>query len=174
MPAVDIAEIGAVGPLRDRRWCCAARKPASNLCRDGARAAARRRLRACRAATSGPTSTGFDGIAHVDDAVELVVLRVARLEVRRAGAMWTYSPSTNHSWWTPRECGPEASKNEIDFGVFGHADVEQFEARRLSCRACLHLVGDRHQVADDLERVGAHLRLRQSRSARRSSARAGR
>ena len=33
--------------------------------------------------------------------------------------MWTYSPSQNQSWWTPRECSPEQSKNEIDFGFSG-------------------------------------------------------
>ena len=33
--------------------------------------------------------------------------------------MWTYSPSQNHSWWTPREVGPEASKKAIERGVSG-------------------------------------------------------
>jgi hypothetical protein len=28
--------------------------------------------------------------------------------------MWTYSPSQNQSWCTPRECSPEQSKNEIE------------------------------------------------------------
>jgi len=27
--------------------------------------------------------------------------------------------STNQSWWQPRECGPEASKNEMDLGFSG-------------------------------------------------------
>ena len=34
-------------------------------------------------------------------------------------AVWTYSPSQNQSWCTPREVGPEQSKNEIDFGFSG-------------------------------------------------------
>jgi hypothetical protein len=33
--------------------------------------------------------------------------------------MCTVFPSTNHSWWQPRECGPEASKKETDFGFSG-------------------------------------------------------
>ena len=33
--------------------------------------------------------------------------------------MWTYSPSQNQSWCTPRECSPEQSKNEIEFGFSG-------------------------------------------------------
>src|ERR1041384_1040010 len=61
--------------------------------------------------------------------------------------MWTVLPSTNQSWWQPRECGPEASKNEIERGGL-QAELG-------------HLVGDRHQVARDLERIGAHLRVRQ-------------
>ena len=45
--------------------------------------------------------------------------------------MWTYSPSQNQSWCTPRECGPEQSKNAIDFGFSGIGDVEQLQAGRL-------------------------------------------
>ena len=41
-----------------------------------------------------------------------------------------------------------------------HADVEQLEAGGLQA-VLAHLVGDRHQVARHLERVGAHLRVRQ-------------
>ena len=74
--------------------------------------------------------------------------------------MCTYSPSQNQSWCTPRECGPEQSKNEIERGFSGHGDVEQLEAGRL-LPVLLGLVGDRHDVADDLERVGAHVALRQ-------------
>ena len=42
----------------------------------------------------------------------------------------------------------------------GRGDVEQLEAGRLLA-VLLHLVGDRHDVADGLERVGAHVRCRQ-------------
>jgi len=33
--------------------------------------------------------------------------------------MCTVSPSTNHKAWQPRECGPEASKDEIERGFSG-------------------------------------------------------
>ena len=33
--------------------------------------------------------------------------------------MWTYSPSQNQSWCTPRECSPEQSKNETERGFSG-------------------------------------------------------
>src|SRR5437016_7674390 len=33
--------------------------------------------------------------------------------------MCTVSPSTNHKAWQPRECGPEASKDEIERGLSG-------------------------------------------------------
>jgi hypothetical protein len=33
--------------------------------------------------------------------------------------MCTYSPSQNHSWWTPRECSPEQSKKAIERGFSG-------------------------------------------------------
>ena len=34
-------------------------------------------------------------------------------------AQCTYSPSQNQSWCTPREVGPEQSKNEIERGFSG-------------------------------------------------------
>ena len=33
--------------------------------------------------------------------------------------MCTVLPSTNHNWWQPRECGPDASKKEIERGASG-------------------------------------------------------
>ena len=33
--------------------------------------------------------------------------------------MCTVSPSTNHSWWQPRERGPEASNMAIERGFSG-------------------------------------------------------
>ena len=41
-----------------------------------------------------------------------------------------------------------------------HADVEQVETRGRQPRR-LRLVGNRHHVADDVERIRAHLRVRQ-------------
>ena len=36
-------------------------------------------------------------------------------------AQCTYSPSTNHTWWTPRDAGPDESKKPIERGVSGLA-----------------------------------------------------
>ena len=74
--------------------------------------------------------------------------------------MWTYSPSANQSWCTPRECGPEQSTKAIDFGLLRLGDVEQLEAGRLLADL-LALVGDRHHLVGDLQRIGAHVALRQ-------------
>jgi hypothetical protein len=51
--------------------------------------------------------------------------------------------------------------NERDrLRLLGRRYVEQLEARRLLPRL-LHLIGNRHDVADYLERIGAHVGLRQ-------------
>src|SRR5262245_8595120 len=44
--------------------------------------------------------------------------------------------------------------------VLRHRDVEQLEARRLQ-PLLFRLIGDRHDVADGLQRIRAHVRLRQ-------------
>ena len=49
-------------------------------------------------------------------------------------------------------------RNEL--WLFRHADVEQVETRRGQSGA-LCLIGDRHHIADDVERIRAHLGVRQ-------------
>ena len=75
-------------------------------------------------------------------------------------AVWTYSPSQNQSWCTPREWSARAVEERDRFRLLRHRDVEQLEPGRLQA-LFLGLVGHRHQVAAGLERVGAHVRLRQ-------------
>jgi hypothetical protein len=70
--------------------------------------------------------------------------------------MCTVLPSTNHSWWQPRECGEGGDRSWL----FRRADIEQLEARRLEAELG-HLVGHRHQVARHFEGIGAHLGVRQ-------------
>jgi hypothetical protein len=107
-----------------------------------------------------PTSFGRTRIAHVEDLVALVVELVVRDEIAAPDAMCTYSPSQNQSWCTPRDFSPERSTNGDRLRLLRRRNVEQLEAGRLLPRL-LALVGDRHDVADDFERVRAHVGLRQ-------------
>ena len=61
---------------------------------------------------SGPHSRGVHQLWFCDG--EFVHMASGAPE-----AVWTYSPSQNQSWCTPRECAPEQSKTEIDFGCSG-------------------------------------------------------
>ena len=74
--------------------------------------------------------------------------------------MWMYSPSANHSWWTPREVGPERSKNAIRFGFSG-VEMSNSSNAGLRVAGLLRLIGDRQDVADRLQRIGAHAVVRQ-------------
>ena len=99
-------------------------------------------------------------IAHVDAAVELVVVRVARLEVRRAGrhvhVFAVAEPQLMHAARMLARAVEEGDRARL----LRHRDVEQLEPGRLLADL-LRLVGDRHDVAGDVERVRAHMRLRQ-------------
>ena len=71
-----------------------------------------------------------------------------------------YSPSANHSWCTPREFGPERSKNAMRFGFSG-VEMSNSSTAGLRVAGLLRLIGDRQDVADRLQRVGAHAVVRQ-------------
>ena len=71
-----------------------------------------------------------------------------------------YSPSANHSWWTPREGGPGAVEKGDRARGFRHRDVEQLKAGGLQ-PGTRRLIGDRQDVANRLQRVRPHMGLRQ-------------
>ena len=100
------------------------------------------------------------GIPDVHDPVALVVLPVARREIGGAAAQVDILPSTNQRWWTPREAGPEASNEGNGPRARGIPHVEDLEARGLQARAA-RLVRDHQEVADQVERVRAHLAVGQ-------------
>ena len=83
-PAVDIAEIGAVGPLGIDVGVVRAEAGVGTL-----RMALRRRLAVALLRAGQPPAADLDrlgGVLDVDDPVELVVLRDGSAEVGRAGA----------------------------------------------------------------------------------------
>ena len=103
---------------------------------------------------------GSRGIPHVDDAVALVVLRVARREVGGAPAQVNVlavdEPQVvDAARGRPRGVEP---RHRPRAGGIGH--VEDLEARRLHARTA-RLVGHDEEVADQVERVRAHLAVRQ-------------
>ena len=99
-------------------------------------------------------------IAHVEDLVALVVELIVRDEVAGArGHVHVFAVAEPELMHTARlVAGAVDERDRLRF--FGHRNIEQFEARRLLPRL-LHLISDRHDVAGDFERIGAHEGLRQ-------------
>jgi hypothetical protein len=112
-----------------------------------------------------PPAAGFDRlrrIADVDDLVDLVVLHVVRLEIRRAGR--NVHELAIHAPHAVDAVGMRARGVVVRdlAGLFGLADVPDREARRLVRRLdAADLVRNDHQVADDLDRIRAHLAVRE-------------
>ncbi len=157
--AVDVAEIAAVGALRidvgvvGTKALVVARRLVP----------LQRRLAVAFAGAGHPPAADLRGarrIAHIEGAIELVVERVGRREVGRTGGhmhgLAVAEPQLVHA--------ARAGPGRVDEGDrprrLRARDVEQLEARRFLA-VLLHLVGNRHDVADGLQRVGAHVGGRQ-------------
>ena len=157
-PAVDIAEIGAVGAL----WIdvCIVRAEAGV----GAfRMTHRRRLAVALSRARQPPAADLDRlrrVLHVDDPVELVILGVGRREVRRAGAHVDVFAIGKPQLMNAARMGPGAIEERDRTRGFRHRDVEQLEPRGLQ-PLLFRLIGDRHDVADRFQRIRAHMGLRQ-------------
>src|SRR4029077_17337759 len=99
-------------------------------------------------------------IAHVEDLVALVVELVVRHEIGRARrhvhVFAVAEPELVHA----ARLVARAVHERYSFRLLRRRDVEQLEAGRLLPRL-LALVGDRHDVPDDFERIRAHVTLRQ-------------
>ena len=99
-------------------------------------------------------------IAHVEDPVELIVVRMRRREIGRAGrevhVFAVAEPELVHA----ARIRPRAIEERDRFRIFRLGDVEQLEAGRLEPNL-LRLVGHRHDVVGDLERIRTHVGLRQ-------------
>ena len=125
---------------------------------------ARRRPHVVALARAGhPPAADLDrlrGIAHVDAAIELVVGRIGRLEVARAGrAMDVFAVAEPELMHAARG-RPRAVEERDRLRILRLRNVEQLEAGRLQI-LLRGLVGDRHHVAAGLERVRAHVGVRQ-------------
>ena len=155
--AVDIPDIRAVRPVRIHVGVV--RTPAGvelRMPRD------RRRVVALARAGIPPAAqlAWLGRVADVDRAIELVVAQVAGREVRRAGGAMNRlaidEPKLVHA--ARRRTGAIEERDAARF--LGLADVPHLDAgRRRAVRA--GLVRDGHDVAADLQRVGAHVPMRQ-------------
>ena len=110
-----------------------------------------------------PPAADFDRlrrIAHVNAAVELIVLRMGRREIARARrAMHVFAvaePELVHA----ARMRARAVKEPDRFRIFRLGNVEHLDAGRLQI-FLRRLIGDRHQVAAGLQRVRAHIGVRQ-------------
>ena len=99
-------------------------------------------------------------IAHVDDAVELEVIRMRRLEITRArGQVHVLAVDEPHAMRAARmRTGGVEMRNQ--FRLLRRADVEQVHTGGLVADF-LGLVGHGHDVAHDVQRIRAHAPMRQ-------------
>jgi len=103
---------------------------------------------------------GLSGLAHIDDAIELVVGWMRRLEVGRArGHVNVLAVDEPHGVHAARVF-PGGVEMRDELGRLGLADVEQVETRGLHVDRA-RLVRDRHDIADHIQGIRAHFRVRQ-------------
>ena len=152
--AVDVSEIKPVGPLLVDIGVVRAMALVELVARQ-------RRLAFLGA--RHPPAADLDRlrrIAHVDAAVELVVERMARREVggarRHVHVFAVAEPQLMHA----ARGRARAIEKRNRARLFRHRHVEQFEPGRL-LPDLLGLIGDRHDVAGQFQRIRAHIALRQ-------------
>ena len=159
--AVDIGEVAAVRPLRIDVAVVRAVALVERVARRRRHVVALLRARHVPAAELDRLRR----IAHVDAAIELVVLRMRRHEVRRARrhvhVFAVAEPELMHA----ARMRARAVEERDRFRIFRIGDVEQLHAGRLQA-LLLGLVGDRHQVAAGFQRVRAHVARAADRSGR--------
>ncbi len=154
--AVEVAQIHAVGPLRIDVAVVRAVALVERVAR-------RRRDVVALARAGEPPAADFlrlRRVAHVDAAVELVVIGIGGLEIRAAGGhVHVFAVAEPELMHAAR--GRARTVEERDrLRFFRHRHVEQFEAGRLHA-FLLRLIGDRQDVAGHFQRVRAHIRVRQ-------------
>jgi hypothetical protein len=156
--AIDVADVGAVRPLGEHVGVVGAKAHVELLRQP------RRRRRLVAFARAGippaPCLHRLRRVRDVEDAVELVVERVARGEVRRAGrhvdGPAVDEPQRVHA----ARMRPGAVELRDELRLFGPAHVEQVHARgREPHRA--GLVRHRQEIAHQVQRIGPHPRVRQ-------------
>src|SRR6267142_531103 len=155
--AVDIADPRAIGPARiDVRVVGAVAGVELRMTR-------RRRLRVAVTRAGEPPAPHLDGtrgLADIDDTVELIVLRIAGLEVRRTAGQMQVSaidePQVVHAARV-RPGGVE-ERDRARLARIGH--VEELDARRLHANPA-RLIRDDQQIAHEVQVVGAHVAVGQ-------------
>ena len=144
--AVDIGEVAAVRPLRIDVGVVGAEALVDRM--------PRRRPDVVALPRAGhPPAADLDGlrrIAHVDAAIELVVLRMRRREIARARrAVHVFAvaePQLVHA----ARMRPRAIEERNRFRIFRLGNIEQLEAGRLQI-LLRGLIGHRHHVAAGLQ-----------------------
>jgi hypothetical protein len=125
----------------------------------------RRRFGVAVARAGQPPAPDLDrprGLADVHDAVALIVLRVARLEI--GGAAGDVDVGAVHEPEMVDATGVRSGgvEERHGAGLAGVGDVEDLEAGRLQPDR-LGLIGDDEQIAGKVERVRAHVAVGQIR-----------
>ena len=107
-----------------------------------------------------PDLRGTRGLADVDDAVALIVLRIAGREVRGAPAQVDVGAVHEPEVMDTAGVRPRGIEEGDGARAPGVADVEDLEPRRLEADPG-RLVGDDEEVAGEIQRVRAHVGVRQ-------------
>ena len=151
--AVDVADPGPVGPAGvDVRVVRAKSGVELRVTRRG-------RLRVPVPRTGQPPATDLDrmrGLPDVDDAVELIVFRVPRLEVRRSARQMQIRAVDEPQMVHAPRVGPGGVEERDRPRLAGVGHVEELDTGRLHADAA-RLVRDHEQIAHEVQVVGPHV-----------------
>ena len=156
--AVDVAHVGAVGLLREDVGVVG---PKAHVERLGQSRGRRRRVTfSCAGHPPAALLERARRVRDVEDAVALVIQRVARLEVARTGGHvqrgGLHEPHRVHT----ARVRARAVEVRQQARVLGHAHVKQVHARRLQAHGA-GLVGHGQGVAHHVQGIGAQLHVGQ-------------
>ena len=154
---IEVPDPGAVGSPRVHIGVVRAKSRVELL------VSCRRRLRISVAGPRQPPATDLDRprrLAHVHDPVELVVLRMARLEVGGAARAMDVAAVDEPQVMHAARVRPRGVEECDGARMGGVPHVEHLEAGRGQADPA-RLVGDDEHVADEIERVRPHVAVRQ-------------
>ncbi len=155
-------EIGEVEPVRPLRIDVGVVRAVALVELRGLMARRRRLIVAFARARQPPASDlgGLRRVAHVEAAIELVVEWMSRLEVRGAGGhVDVFAVAEPKLMYAAGKFAAAIDEGDR-LRFLRHGNIEKLEARRLLADL-LALIGHCHHVAADLERIRAHIGLRQ-------------
>ncbi len=153
---VNIADVGAIGPFGKDVGIV---HPKTRIELGGHTCGWSVTVPDTRARIPPPTHFLWLGrVADIDDAIELIVLRISGGEISRpAGHMHVLTVDKPQTMYTPR-VRPRGIEMGNQPGGFRRGNIEEIKTRRL-CTDIFCLISHRHDIAHDVQRIRPHLRV---------------